>query len=278
MANDTKIEFSLDCELLWGMAPGVGSHYIKHNVGNAQKSLFRIIESWDGCSSLLSLAFVSKSLDDVEINPVDVLGLENAGYSDFIGDKYLKYPSSTIEELVAINNNFVLGIHSYSHKLYTDLTNDELIDEVDNVLNFVSVKPQYKGIFVYPKNLADLYSLNVYLGAFTSVRVNSKSWLYRSNKEGVSKIRRVLRYMDSFVPIFELCCNKSPEIKGDNIIVGTHFFRANLSPFLLYIHYFRLCLGREVMRFMGYKMHVWSHPHNFANNQLAISLFRKLAG
>ena len=132
-------------------------------------------------------------------------------------------------------------------------------------------------MFVYPKNLADSYSINEYQQKFQYIRINSRSRLYRTSAQGVSTLKRIVRYLDSFLPVFEFFCDKRPEHEINNAVVGTHFFRANLPNYLLYIHYFRLKFGVIIMSLMGQKMHIWSHPHNFAGNPLAINLFCKLA-
>ena len=90
-------------------------------------------------------------------------------------------------------------------------------------------------------------------------------------------IYQFIRLADSFVPIFELFCDKGPEVDIKNSVVGTHFFRANLPNWLLYIHYYRLRLGIRLMSFLKHDSHVWSHPHNFSRDSHAVKLFVKLA-
>lgn len=265
-----KIEFSLDCELLWGMKKGVSSHYIENNVSKSQVSLKEILSSWNPDGSNIYLAFVGKSLPMFEVDSNDRSYLSEIGYEKYLSKSYLKFSSFDFKPK---QENVKFGLHSIAHKFYTDLNDDEKKLEIDTITDFVKDKDEFRSIFVYPKNLADNESVNKYKEEFDIIRVNSRSWLYKTTDKGVSKTKRILRFLDSFFPVFELFCDKKPEHEIKNAVVGTHFFRANLPNYLLYLHYFRLKLGSLIMRFFNHKMHIWSHPHNFGGNPVAIKLF-----
>ncbi len=270
----SQVEFSLDCELIWGMPIGIKERYLKNNVANAHKSLEKIVSKWDLNKSVLHLAFVGKTLPEFPVNDDDKKYLTAKGYSSYFDVTYLKFDKFEFE-LVA--PTVKLGLHGLGHRLYTELLEEEKKLETAAINEFLKTRSEFNQIFVYPKNLADEDTVEEYKNLFLKIRVNSISWLYRTRSSGVGKLRRVLRYLDSFLPIFELFCDKRPEHNLNNAIVGTHFFRANLPPTLLFIHYLRLKIGIKIMSLCKKDVHVWSHPHNFAANPVAIEYFCDLA-
>ncbi len=271
---DGQLEFSLDCELLWGMRAGLPECYIVNNVGCARESLGNIVSTWGPRNALLYLAFVGKSLPQVDIDADDMDYLSGKGYKKYLDDVYLKFPQSGIPKS---RDNIKLGLHGITHRFYTDMSSRDKQQESQAIEAILGQNREYTEFFVYPKNLADDESIGWYRNRFRKIRVNSRSWLYRTNEQGVGTVRRIFRFLDSFLPLFELFCDKKPEHNIDNAVVGTHFFRANLVGFLLGAHYARLRFGIWLMRMLNQKVHIWSHPHNFAANPTAIRLFGKLA-
>jgi len=266
------VEFSLDCEKIWGMKSGIPKGYLLKNIARSDHSLSRIIAEWT--HGTLYLAFVMKSLPLCKASNEDLVFLANRGYAEYASRKFTQF--ETFEDY-SIAPNVKLGLHSTCHRHYTELDSVDLNLEISEINKFVAKNKKYSEIFVYPKNLVDSQSLSEYSKTFKKIRVNSASWLYRTSPRGVSLTRRMLRYLDSFFPIFELFCNKRPEYSLDNAIVGTHFFRANLPSFLLVLHYIRIRIGIKLMKSLGIDSHVWSHPHNFGGREVAIKLFALLA-
>lgn len=267
-----KIEFSLDCELLWGMRKGVPGSYIQNHVLKSEFTLKKIIQDWHPKAPNIYLAFVAKTLVNFDIDSDDYAYFSSMGYGKYLNSNYLKY------ETIEFNykqTNILLGLHGVNHRFYTDLNEKEKNKEISSILTFIEKNNNFSSMFVYPKNLADTASIDKYKIKFSKIRVNSCSWLYRTTGK-VSRLKRILRYLDSFLPIFELFCNKTAEHNIDNAVVGTHFFRANLPKVLLMLHYYRLKFGCILMPVLGKKIHIWSHPHNFAGNSYAIKLFCRL--
>lgn len=267
------IEFSLDCEKVWGLKKGVPDRYIQNYVGQSDYSLRRVISEW-GLGTTLYLAFVMKSLPTCPVDDDDLALLAENGYANYTSNNFTKFNTFNYHDL---SENIRLGLHSTRHRFYTELEEAALNREVVEVGEFVADHPMYGGLFVYPKNLVDGKSVEQYSRIFHKIRVNSVSWLYRTSPKGVGRVRRLLRYLDSFLPIYELFCDKRPEHALCNAVAGTHFFRANLPVYLLIPHYLRLRFGIALMSVLGKDVHVWSHPHNFGGNDLAIRLFVALA-
>jgi len=265
--------FSLDCERIWGMPNVISDEYISKNIAGSDDALHSIISSWNKENCELILAFVLASLPGHKSPPA----LERI--------KRLELKDKWVEEYEAFNcatafgpegRNITMGVHSVCHNLYTELDNTHLDLEIDTVIAFVEDNPSYKRMFVFPKNLSVSKAVKKYTKHFDKIRVNSRSWLYRSNSYGVSSTKRLLRYLDSFFPIYELFCDKSAEVDISNCVVGTHFFRANLPKWLLRIHLVRLKLGVRYLNWKDLPAHVWSHPHNFVDNNEAVRKFVQL--
>ena len=160
--------------------------------------------------------------------------------------------------------------------MYIELGDKNLELEMDSVLSFVKKNKKFKRMYVFPKNITLERAVREYSEHFDFIRVNSKSWLYRSSKKGVSRFKRILRYIDTFLPLYEIFCDKTVELNLDNYVIGTHFFRGNLKGIALLLHVFRLKLGVRYLNIRGRDAHVWSHPHNFSGNLRAIKEFVKL--
>lgn len=267
-------KFSLDCEKLWGMSPGVKGRYIENNVKKSGDALKEICDAWADCGSTLYLAFVSNSIpssDPIAIQENQIL--KNRGFDSFLTDEYIFFNDMA---LLPAKKTILFGLHGSNHEFYSEMNSQEVESEVKKVKSFMDSNQGFDKIFVYPKNLVDSISIKKYMKWFSCIRVNSRSWLYRTNRGGPSRLKRVLRYIDSFLPIYECFCAKEPEHNFNNLTVGTHFYRANLSPPLLYIHYLRLRFGIFFMGCIGRDVHIWSHPHNFSGNQFAVKLFCRL--
>lgn len=252
---------SLDCELYWGLPSNTKEEY-KENILNADKSLLNIINkaAEKKIDNKIFLAFVIKTLDNskAEVN----------------FDRLRSYSYETIK--AAKLSNCKLGVHSYNHTLYKSMNNTEYETELTKIKKFVNENKEFKNIFVFPKNQIHGSGVNELSQIFNNIRLNSKSWLYRSINARYTFSKRLLRYLDSFLPIYEIFCSKKPEVNLDNCIVGTHFYRANLSGIFLKVHYIRLLLGCFLMRKMKKEMHLWSHPHNFNNKEKSIQYFIKV--
>lgn len=262
--------FSLDCERIWGMPKGISSRYISKNIAGSDDALREIIERWGAANCELSLVFVLASLPGFE-SPAALSALRRSELEDKWAEEFESF--SHANAFGVKNGNVTFGVHSVCHNLYTDLNAANLELEIDTVNAFTEVNPKFRRVFVFPKNLSVVSAIAEYKKNFEKVRLNSRSWLYRSNSVGVSSLKRGLRFLDSFLPIYELFCDKSPEVDIPNYVVGTHFFRANLSRFLLRVHVARLNFGIKYLNRRGYAAHVWSHPHNFVGNDLAIKNF-----
>jgi hypothetical protein len=221
------LEFSLDCEKVWGMKKGVPEGYIQNNVGQSDYSLERVLSVWE--RRTIYLAFVMKSLPACDVNEDDLALLSENGYTDYTSSKFTKFDSFDDREFP---ENIRLGLHSTRHRFYTELEETSLGQEMAEISKFVADHPKYGEMFVYPKNLVDGHTVGQYSRIFQKIRVNSASWLYRTSPKGVGQVRRLLRYLDSFLPIYELFCDKRPEHALCNAVVGTHFFRANLPVYL----------------------------------------------
>ena len=255
------------------MPKGISSQYISKNIAGSDDALRSIIASWGENSCELSLVFVLASLPGYESPP----GLSKLKRLELAGKWTEEFETFSQSNVFGVKNkNVTLGVHSACHNLYTELTAADLELEIDTVLAFIENNPTFSRLFVFPKNLSMVSAIEKYAKYFDKVRVNSRSWLYRSNLAGVSRLKRGLRYLDSFFPIYELFCDKSPELDVPNCTVGTHFFRANLSGWLLSVHVARLRFGIKQLNRQGYGAHVWSHPHNFVGNDVAIRQFFEL--
>lgn len=265
--------FSLDCERIWGMPKGISSRYISKNIAGSDDALRKILANWAAVNCELSLVFVLASLPGFE-SPATLSALRRSDLGEKWAEEFESF--SHANAFGEKNSNVTFGVHSVCHNLYTELNSAELELEIDTVNAFTVANPKFRRIFVFPKNLSVVRAIAEYKNNFEKVRLNSRSWLYRSNSVGVSSLKRVLRYLDSFLPIYELFCDKSPEVEIPNFVVGTHFFRANLSSILLRVHVARLRFGIKYLNWRGYAAHVWSHPHNFVGNDLAIKNFVEL--
>lgn len=259
------ITCSLDCELIWGVIGKVDDQYISNNVAMADYSLSRILDLIEGDASKLALAYVVKSLPYTKCEDSNM-----QGYDDAIKVFTWKTVNKSIDKGVT------LGLHSYKHSLYSDMSCEDYVSEVNKIKDFLSLQSGFSGFFVYPKNQMYQGDDSDIFQTFSLVRMNSNSWLYKSKGQSYNSFKRILRYLDSFIPIYELFCDKKPEYENDKSVVGTHFYRGNLKGWLLKIHYWRLLLGKKLMALQGKSMHLWSHPHNFGGNEESIKYFVKL--
>ncbi len=269
-------KFSLDCEKLWGMPSGVKRQYIENNIKNAEQALSSICEAWCDEGATLYLAFVINSISPSSPTAIqEKQALKDRGFKPYLSDEYLYFYGLN---RLSKKKTILYGLHGSNHELYSEMNPQEVEAELESVESFLESNQGFDKLFVYPKNLVDSISIKKYKKWFSYVRVNSRSWLYRTNKGGPKKFKRLLRYLDSFLPIYEFFCLKEPEHDIDNSTVGTHFYRANLSPPLLVIHYLRLRFGVFFMGCIGRDVHIWSHPHNFSGSQFSVKLFCSLQG
>lgn len=264
------ITFSLDCERIWGFTDKVDNQYLENNIRYSDSALKEIIARWDNNSSELTLAFVLSSLPNYDI-PEDIVSKKKKLLKSKWDEELTKFSDINFSDLR--DKNITLGVHSTSHDLYINLEQAELEKEIRSIEEFIFNNSEFNRLFVYPKNLTVPYGIDNLSNHFQFIRVNGNSWLYRSDPRGVSVFKRIIRYLDSFLPIYELFCSKKPEIYKENIVLGTHFFRANLRGILLSIHIFRIIFGIKLLKIMGHDAHIWSHPHNFSGNKKAIDAF-----
>lgn len=104
---------------------------------------------------------------------------------------------------------------------------------------------------------------------FKVVRGNPRSWLYvAADQEGGTKLRRIGRLTDSYLPITRERTERRAQIDGLFDVPATMFLRPVLAP-LAPLEPLRLSRLKRMMTTAastGSIFHLWWHPHNFGRD------------
>lgn len=278
MNKISTVSFSLDCELAWGIPTGQHD-YIKHAVKASIANLYTIARNWDSNYPTLYLAFVAISTQEYidyypESENLSKEILSERGYECFLNSKELLNFGKTLHFQAT---NIQLGLHGEFHNLHRSQKPSKIQEEIERISRFASDNPAYNSIYVYPKNQSPLdhKSNEILHRTFTLIRRNPENFLY--NNQVYNKYVRFFRYLDSFLPILEILTIFSGSTSPpQGFIIGHYYFRAQLKPILLALHFFRILIFVKILQFLGRPAHIWSHPHNFTT-QFSTRLFIKLA-
>lgn len=172
-----------------------------------------------------------------------------------------KIPSDLLFEIK--NSEFCEIIsHTYTHNYFNNVIQEKFrvleYKEIENDINIYGLK---RGI-IFPKNQANKETIKFFTEKNFVVRTNFNNLLYKTRHYNF--LVRVLRYLDSYLPITELFNVFHKPENSKSIIEGGIFFRPSLK-FKIFdrIHQARIIFHYQYCKVTNRSFHLWSHPHNF---------------
>lgn len=274
-----NVVISYDYELCWGVWDKVSQRYVRSNVAQANAAANALVvlhrkhsipSTWGIVGALLSDKEPTAQMIETARSETNAEAF--SAFVEQIEDKSMFRADKAVIAALRDDPLFEPASHTYSH-IYA-LESDELTLE-DDFTRFDAIFQDQFGegrtptSLIFPKNQSTDAAIAIAQRfGFTKIRVNPLNWLYeqRHRKRLEANAIRVLRFLDSFLPILEIF----PDRRGNvdrNLCVGQYFFRPCFSlKFLDYLHYARLRLGLWYCCQRGKTCHIWTHPHNFGAN------------
>jgi len=275
-----KSYISFDFESLWGVWDTADDQYIKNNVQYSFTNLEKLLNLHKALGINFTIGMVELLLDPNPASKTNIdsvlLGREDKQLrleSLISKHKHLiKAPEDLISKLE--NNDKVEVIsHSVFHNYFNSKAEKEILNAEKNYKKKVHNSMISKGI-IFPKNQVSEGNLQYYLSEGYRIRLNFNNILY-SNQYNI--VIRSLRFLDSFLPICEFLNCFSKRNSHSQIIEGGIFYRPNLKfKILNTLHFLRIAFHLKYCRLMGCNFHLWSHPHNFGDSDLAFENYDKV--
>ncbi len=123
---------------------------------------------------------------------------------------------------------------------------------------------------VFPRNQANEAYLSICREqGFKAVRGNPRSWLYAAaDQDGETKIRRLARLADSYLPITRERTRLRKPVEGLADVPATMFLRPVSAPLNAFepLRLSRLKRMMTAAARTGSIFHLWWHPHNFGQD------------
>jgi hypothetical protein len=276
----TKVFFSYDYELLWGVWDKTSPQYLANNVAGANSVVEAIIKTHQAHGIPATFAIVGAMLEGGAADelfrktgrPEEEFGRFKEVLQTSDGD-VLKANPTGISEILN-DDLFEIGSHTYSH-CYALESSEAVIRSEFAAMNEVFERKfgHLPKSLVMPKNQTTPLALDVASEyGIEVVRVNPDSWLYRPVEHGGAKAKliRLLRYADAYLPVLELFPDRSENEHSSQGLVlnrGQYFFRPDLGNRIAdRAHLLRLCVALRRCIVREDSCHFWSHPHNFGRN------------
>lgn len=274
-----NVYISYDYELIWGVWDMTPPAYVARNVAHANQAATQLIELHRELDIPATFAIVGAMLED---HPAGEQAITNSGrtpaqaalFTSLLENYEAGHVSNvTQDNLTMLDSNpiFEIGSHSYAHIYALESSFDDLARD------FGRFADRYRESFgraaqslVMPKNEVspDVHKLATANG-FQTVRMNPPTMLYSPIKWGsvARKIVRLLRFVDSFLPLLEMTRAQNLRDRTQNgvrVLIGQYFVRSYISRGWMFSwHLARLKLGLRLARLRGHSAHYWCHPHNF---------------
>ena len=278
---------SLDYELLWGIIEKkYALKYGQSNVKNVDYVISRLINIFDIYNVKATFATVGFVMcRDIEeltsFAPEQTPSYSNllSPYGDYLRainkeNASLYFAPKTVEKLKK-SPLIEIGTHTFCH--YYCWEAGQTVQQFEMDLNAAIKLAKSKGIaltsIILPRNnVSEEYLKICYKNGIIAYRGNSKSFFSRTNSQLGHIKNRLLRFLDSYIPIGGLLTYKYEElVSGPELPVNIPASRM-LRPYNPKIKLLETLRVRRIKKELihaaktGEMYHLWWHPHNFGNN------------
>lgn len=288
MVTSGKFVISLDFELMWGVRDkrtidNYGASIL--GVRPAMDQMLEVFEQYKIRATFAVVGFLFHKnrrnlYENIPALKPSYIDTNLSPYTDlksFLGKDETDDPYYFGYSLVQkIKNKKVheIATHTYCH--YYCLEKGQTITQFEEDLKYAIAiaylnEVEIKSI-VFPRNQFNDEYLSVCkkLG-ITSFRGNEKSSIYVSrNGEGQTLLRRVLRFIDSYINITGHHCYDDEQMKEWTLInIPSSRFLRPYSAKLAFIDFLKLLRIKNAMTYAAKNnlmYHLWWHPHNFGSN------------
>ena len=283
-----KFVISLDFELMWG----VRDKRTIENYGDSTEAVHavipRLLQQFNrygvhATFSIVGLLFFESKEEILKALPRLLPNYKDKNLSPYInhfekvGQDYLQdkhhFAPLLIKEIQK-NKIHEIGTHTFSH--YYCLEKGQNIEEFKEDIFAAKAIAKLYGIhlksIVFPRNQCNKeYLEDLSKQGILSYRGTEKSWLYRAKAgEEESKLRRVLRLVDSFINISghntysdQLMFSTKPINIPSSRLLRAHSKRLK---FLNFLKLNRIKSGMLHAAKTNTTYHLWWHPHNFGRD------------
>lgn len=287
--NNGKFVISLDFELLWGVRDKKNISTYGENIKGVHQvipnllNIFRKYKIEATFSTVGFLFFETKeqlvqNIPTNKPNYIDKNLSPYEGHFNLVKDNYNVDEYHFAPQLIRLIKEYPeqeIGTHTFSHYYCLEPGQDEVAFR-DDLKAAIKVAQLYNisiESLVFPRNqFNDSYIAICKEMGLITYRGNEKSWLYKAQiGEKESAIRRILRLLDSYIPLTGENCYSDNDMKSNFPIniPSSRFLRA-YSKKLAVIDFLKLKRIKDGMTYAAKNnktYHLWWHPHNFGINQ-----------
>lgn len=290
LSNEKKINkgtfvISLDLELIWGQLDQKNWDGYKQNVINGRIAIFDILKLFDRYNIHATWACVgfmaTESRDEIK----KYAPIELPNYDDYEKNTYMFvdnfldnesvepccYGKSIIKEILKYQYQEI-GTHTFSH-YYCNENGAQVSSFRSDVEAAIKLLGDVYGVSVHSLVLPRNQLLKEFVDSLEDtsiccIRGNAKGYDTPNNRV-VAFLQRIMRLIDSYIPVYGHQCSEVNEIKsGLYDIPASRFFR----PYNSFLRFFeRLKIHRIKGQMLyaaknGKIFHLWWHPHNFGKD------------
>lgn len=272
---------SLDFELLWGVKDLSTCEKYKENVLEAREAIPKILKLFEKYRIHATWASVGIMLEESKEEIFHHIPKKTPQYRNSLCSAYhhldgigenerqdLYHYGGSLLKLIKNTPNQEIGTHTYAHYycLEDGACLDSFVCDIENAKSIL--KERYE---VESKSL--VFPRNQYTEKFVKCAAERGIQCYRGNPDFgydsrksriLNFLQRVLRYMDSYVPVFHNAAHEIVEAKGIVNVCASRFLRPHSGHRILERWKIKR-IKREMKEaaVKGKLYHLWWHPHNF---------------
>ncbi len=277
---------SLDFELYWGVRDTRSLDSYSTHILGVRKAMPAMLDLFDRYNVQVTVAtvgflFCSAKEDLMENLPATFPSYKNSllspfqGYFDTLGKDESEDPfhfGASLIKMIEQRKRHEIATHTFSH--YYCLEDGQTPQQFHDDLRAARKVATPFGIttksIVFPRNQYNNEYLKVcYEEGLSVFRGNEYSWLYEPrNRNDESRLRRALRWLDSYINISGQHVHSPGFVNGLCNIPSSRFLRPYNSRFA-WLDGWRLNRIRNQMTSAAKQkkiFHLWWHPHNFGNH------------
>lgn len=275
---------SLDFELHWGIFDNIALSGRKKYFDNTRKSIPKTLDLFEKNEIAVTWAIVGKLFHkDLEAIREGVPKLlpsyENARLSAYSfmensinSDDKSYYTAPELVKTIKSTSFQEIGTHTYSHyyTLAKGQTKDQFRSDLSKCIEVAKSYDLTIESIVFPRNQINKEYLEVCKSlGIVNIRVNPQQWLWSGNGK-YRLIKKVLRTVDCYLPLFKSTVSLSSNLSFDNELLlfpASRFLKPISSiPILNYLRLKRIMSEMTSAAKKREYYHLWWHPHNFGNN------------
>lgn len=278
---------SLDFEMLWGVLDHNNLMEYEGNIKNVWKvvpmllqlfSEYKVHATW-GITGMMTEESIEKCRQNMLVH---LPGYNNRKYSPYEQFDYLKTVNKKYLFAAELINKIQksegqeLGTHTYSHFYCMEEGQTAGQFEADLLKAEESLKKYTDSVksMLFPRNqVNENYADILKKYGIQNYRGNEEAWFYQPLERigYCSMPRRILRFLDSYVPIAGNCCYRYENLYDRNGLRNIKSSRF-LRPYQKKLELFEPVRIKRIKNQMKYAaknrmiFHMWWHPHNFGNH------------